>query len=223
MNDPQTSPPPARSTKLGPAAVVVVAVAAAAFAFWLYGKAKPGGNSGQVASCTNATRVAQAIAPLARGEVAALQVRTRPQPAPEVSFKAPDGRDLSLADFRGRTILLNLWATWCAPCRHEMPALDRLQQRLGGPDFEVVAINIDTTRLERPKQFLDEAGVSALANYADHSAQVFQSLKKAGKAFGMPTTLLIDGEGCELANLAGPADWASGDALALVRAALSRP
>jgi hypothetical protein len=97
-----------------------------------------------------------------------------------------------------------------------------LQARLGGPDFDVVAINIDTTRLDRRQAFLKEAGVEKLAFYTDRSADVFQTLKKAGKVTGLPTTLLIDADGCELGVMPGPADWASDDAVRLVKAALRR-
>jgi thiol-disulfide isomerase/thioredoxin len=117
-------------------------------------------------------------------------------------------------------MLLNLWATWCVPCRKEMPALDELQAKLGGPAFEVVAVNIDTRDIEKPKTWLRDNKVNRLAYYADPQARIFQDLKAAGKAFGMPTTVLIDPAGCEIASLAGPAEWASEDALKLLRAAL---
>ena len=128
-----------------------------------------------------------------------------PKPAVDISFASADGKKLTLADFKGRNVLLNLWATWCAPCRAEMPALDRLQAKLGGADFEVVAVNIDTSRLDRPKAFLDEVGVKNLSRYADSSADSFEALKVAGKALGLPTSLLIGPDGCELAVMAGPA------------------
>ena len=89
-------------------------------------------------------------------------------------------------------MLLNLWATWCVPCRKEMPALDALQAKLGGADFEVVSINIDTRDTDKPKDWLKNVGVNTLAYYADNSAKVFQDLKAIGKAFGMPTTLIVD-------------------------------
>ena len=88
--------------------------------------------------------------------------------------------------------VVNLWATWCVPCRKEMPALDALQGKLGGDKFEVVAVNIDTRNLDKPKAWLQEVGDQQLGYYADSSAKVFQDLKAIGKAFGMPTTLLID-------------------------------
>ncbi len=113
-------------------------------------------------------------------------------------------------------MLFNLWATWCVPCRKEMPALDALQAKLGGPAFEVVAVNIDTRDPDKPHAWLKEVGIDRLAYYADPSAKVFQDLKVAGKAFGMPTTLLVDAAGCEIGTLAGPAEWASEDAIKLV-------
>jgi thiol-disulfide isomerase/thioredoxin len=180
------------------------------------------GAGGNAAACPASRDVAAKIAPFAKGEVAALTVRSDPGPLPDLSFKAPDGAALTLANFKGKTVLLNLWATWCAPCRKEMPALDKLQADLGGADFEVVAINIDQRGGDKPEQFLEETGVKALTRYHDVSARVFSDLKGAGKAFGMPTTILIDKNGCELANLAGPAEWAGPDAFAVVKAALGR-
>ncbi|QCK88599.1 TlpA family protein disulfide reductase [Phreatobacter aquaticus] len=175
-----------------------------------------------VAACAAAKPVATAMSPLAHGEVAAFRVTETPALATNLRFKAPDGRDLTLADFRGRTILLNLWATWCAPCRHEMPALDKLQATLGGEKFEVVAINIDTRNPERAETWLRDTGIRNMAHYSDVSGKVFQDLKAVGRAFGMPTTLLIDGNGCELGHISGPAEWASDDALKLIRTALAR-
>ena len=119
-------------------------------------------------------------------------------------------------------MLFNLWATWCVPCRKEMPALDELQAKLGGADFEVVAVNIDTRDADKPRAWLKEVGIERLAYYADSTAKVFQDLKQAGKAWGMPTTILVDGAGCEIGTLAGPAEWASDDAIKLVNAALGR-
>lgn len=193
----------------------------------LYGMKGKGGNAQSIAagpapSCTAAKALAEKLEPVAKGEVAALKINATPRPVTEVSFATHDGRPLTLADFRGKTILLNLWATWCAPCRAEMPALDRLQTELGGKDFEVVAVNIDTNRLERPRAFLNEVGVKKLAYYSDQSAAIFAELKKAGKAFGMPTTLLIGKDGCELGVMAGPAEWSSPDAAYLIKTALGR-
>jgi len=174
------------------------------------------------AACRPAAEIAKRLAPLARGEVAAVGIASEPKPLPNLAFMDANGKPRTLADFRGRTVLLNLWATWCVPCRKEMPALDALQAKLGDETFEVVAINIDTRNLDKPKAWLEEAGIRKLGYYADSSAKVFQDLKAAGKAFGMPTTLLIDPQGCELGTLAGPAEWASDDAIKLVSAAIGK-
>ena len=133
----------------------------------------------------------------------------------------PTAQRKTLADWRGRTVLLNLWATWCVPCRKEMPALDELQAKLGGADFEVVAVNIDTRDPEKPKTWLrDNQDRAGSPTTPTRPRKIFQDLKAAGKAFGMPTTVLVDPAGCEIASLAGPAEWASEDALKLLRAAL---
>jgi hypothetical protein len=104
-----------------------------------------------------------------------------------------------------------------------MPALDRLQAELGGPDFEVVAINVDTRNLDKPKAWLRENNIRHLAFYADPSGNVLQVLQKSGHVVGLPTTVLVDGSGCEIALMKGPAEWAGPEALALIRAALGRP
>jgi thiol-disulfide isomerase/thioredoxin len=171
------------------------------------------------ASCKAAGELAKRLAPLARGEVAAVGIASEPKRLPELTFTDADGKPRALGDFQGKTVLLNLWATWCVPCRKEMPALDALQARLGGDAFEVVAVNIDTRNLDKPKTWLQEVGITELRYYADPSAKVFQDLKAIGKAFGMPTTLLVDPQGCELGALAGPAEWASEDAVKLIEAA----
>jgi len=171
--------------------------------------------------CRPSAELAKRLAPLARGEVAAINIAAEPKRLPDLAFNDAGGQPRKLSDFRGRTVLLNLWATWCVPCRKEMPALDALQARLGGEQFQVVAVNIDTRNLDKPKAWLDEVGIKGLGYFADPSAKVFQDLKAIGKALGMPTTLLIDPEGCELGTLAGPAEWASDDAIKLIKAAVA--
>jgi thiol-disulfide isomerase/thioredoxin len=188
----------------------------------VYGIATLTGNAGGDAACRPAVELAKKLAPLAHGEVAAVKVANSPLKLPKLAFQDAAGKPLSLANWHGRTVLLNLWATWCVPCRKEMPALDALQQRLGSPDFEVVAVNIDTRDPDKPKAFLRELGISKLAYYADSTAKTFQDLKAVGRAFGMPTTLLIDRQGCELGSIAGPAEWASEDAVKLIQAALGK-
>jgi thiol-disulfide isomerase/thioredoxin len=211
-----TAPRTRRPLLIGSLVAGVAIVGAA-----LYGTLLGRGNSA-APECRAAKPVAERLAPLARGEVAAVKVDANPRPLPPLAFEGPDRRPLTLDAFRGKTVLLNLWATWCVPCRQEMPALDRLQGALGGRDFDVVAINIDTRDPDKPRRWLAEAGITRLAYYADPQAKVFQDLRQVGKAVGMPTTFLLDPQGCELASLSGPAEWASEDALRLVRAALGR-
>ena len=167
--------------------------------------------------------VAESLDPLATGDLAAFQLAEKAQSVRDLAFSAPDGSRVSIADWSGRTVLLNLWATWCAPCRHEMPALDALQKEFGGPDFEVVAINLDLGDSAKAMSFLDEINVKALAFYFEKSPKLFNGLRRRGLAFGMPTTLLIDTKGCLLGHLAGPAEWASEDAFALIKAAIAKP
>src|SRR5262249_38535104 len=169
-----------------------------------------------------AVALGERLAPLAHGEVAAFVVAEQPLRLPDLAFRDGAGGARHLSDWRGRTVLLNLWATWCVPCRKEMPALEALEGKLGSPAFEVVAVNIDTPDPDRPRAWLKDVGIDRLGYYADPSARVFQQLKIAGRAAGMPTTLLVDPAGCELGTAAGPAEWASDDAIKLISAALGR-
>jgi thiol-disulfide isomerase/thioredoxin len=188
----------------------------------VYGIATLSRNVGGDTACAPAVELAKKLAPFVRGEVAAVNVAKSPLKLPNLAFVDAAGKPLTLEHWRGRTVLLNLWATWCVPCRAEMPALDSLEQRLGGPGFEVVAVNIDTRDGDKPKAWLKEVGVQKLAYYADPTARTFQDLKAIGRAFGMPTTLLVDPQGCEIGTIAGPAEWASDDAIKLIRAALGQ-
>jgi thiol-disulfide isomerase/thioredoxin len=171
-------------------------------------------------ACRPAVALAGKLAPLAHGEVAALTMASAPLRLPDLAFEDAEGKPKKLSDWRGRIVLVNLWATWCVPCRREMPALESLQTRLGGPGFEVVAINIDTRDPEKPKAFLKEAELTRLGYFTDAKAKVFQDLKSVGRALGMPTSVLVDGQGCEIGTIAGPAEWASDDAVKLVTAAI---
>ncbi len=221
MTQSNDSPGKGRSPPAGrglPVAIAVLAAAVAAGAV-LYGMRGIGGKQA-AAECRATKAVAERVDPYAHGEVAAFVPAKAPQPVPAIAFTGPDGAKQTLADFRGRTVLLNIWATWCIPCRQEMPALDRLQAELGGAAFQVVAVNVDQTGPDKPRRFLDQVGVKNLAFYADPSVDSFTTLMTAGKAVGLPTSLLIDGNGCEIGTLGGGAEWSSKDALALIKAAL---
>jgi thiol-disulfide isomerase/thioredoxin len=175
-----------------------------------------------VAECRASQETAERLKPLARGEVVAVGISNAPKPPPAIAFMGPEDKPTSLADFKGKTILVNLWATWCVPCREEMPALDKLQAELGGPDFQVVAINVDTRNREKPKAWLKENNISNLAYHADPEGKILQVLQKSGHVVGLPTTFVVDASGCEIALLKGPAEWASPDAVAFMKAALGR-
>ena len=217
MTDPD-QPRAARSRRI-PMVLIGLIIAIGIGCVGVYGIAGLMRNASGDPACRPAVDLAKKIAPLAHGEVAALTMATAPLRVPDLAFDDADGKPRKLSDFRGHTVLVNLWATWCVPCRKEMPALDELQGKLGGPKFEVVAINIDTRDPDRPKNFLKDASLTRLGFFADPKAKVFQDLKSVGRALGMPTSVLIDGAGCEIATIAGPAEWASNDAVTLINAA----
>src|SRR6204780_1056267 len=218
---PELPSPRLAATRRIPIAIAAVAIGAVIGFAGVYGIGGLGRNAAGDPACRGAVELARKIAPLAHGEVAALTMATSPLRLPDLAFWDADGRPKKLSDWRGRTVLVNLWATWCVPCRKEMPALESLQTRLGGPNFEVVAINIDTRDPEKPKNFLNDAHLTRLGYYNDQKAKVFQDLKAIGRALGMPTSVLVDGHGCEIATISGPADWGSEDALKLIAAAIT--
>jgi thiol-disulfide isomerase/thioredoxin len=181
--------------------------------------AGPNGNIASAQSCTAALSAAKSAKPFAKGEVAAFLTASQPLDLKDLTFQGPEGEPMTMADFKDKTVLLNLWATWCAPCRKEMPALDQLQADLGDPTFEVVAVNLDRGGPDKPKAFLDEIGVSSLNYYQDSSNGLLKQLRRVSRATGLPTTILIDPEGCEIGTMYGPAEWASGEAKNLIQSA----
>jgi len=188
-----------------------VALAGLAAGTVLYLQAGVSGKGAPVAPSDLAIK----LGPQARGEVAAFVVHDQPKAIEAVTFKDGDGKDHTLAEWRGKLVLLNLWATWCAPCRHEMPALDGLKDKLGGKDFDVVALSTDRGGMEKPRKFWADTAVKSLGLYID-SGDATHGLG----VIGMPTTLLIGRDGRELGRLVGPAEWSSLDAANLVGAAL---
>ena len=216
---PERPPQIAAPTRRIPYVIGAVLVGTAIGFAGIYGIGGLKRNAAGDSTCGAAVDLSRKLAPLAHGEVAALTMATAPLRLPDLAFEDGDGKPRKLSDWRGRTVLVNLWATWCVPCRKEMPALDRLQTRLGGKDFEVVAVNIDTRDPDKPRNFLKEANLTRLSYFSDKKAKVFQDLKAIGRALGMPTSVLVDGQGCEIATIAGPAEWASDDAVKLITAA----
>lgn len=155
---------------------------------------------------------------LSQGHMVSFVFKKAPEALPELKFQDRNGQEMTLANWKGRIVLLNLWATWCLPCRKEMPALEKLQAELGSDKFEVVALSVDRTGVAGARKFLDETKIEKLALYADPSARLGSALKAAG----LPTTLLIDGEGREVGRLIGPAEWDSPDAVRLIKAVIDR-
>lgn len=192
-----------------------------AVALAIVGLVEPFGNddpSTRLANSGPSQETATAPTTGARGETAVMSLHDTPQAVPALRFKDGDGQPVSLADFRGKVVLLNIWATWCGPCREEMPTLDRLQAQLGGPDFEVVALSIDRAGLGVVTEFYDEIGIEHLTKYIGESGKASGQLN----AVGLPTTLLIDREGREIARHVGPAEWDTPEMVAFFRQQLSR-
>jgi len=151
-----------------------------------------------------------------KGQMTAFVFNSNPKAVPEFPFKDAQDKVLTLADWKGRVVLLNLWATWCAPCRHEMPGLDRLQADLGSEDFEVVALSVDRKGKAPSAKFLQEVNASNLKLYVDDTGKAFFEMR----ARGLPATYLIDREGRLIGRLVGPAEWDSEEAKALMQAAV---
>jgi thiol-disulfide isomerase/thioredoxin len=166
--------------------------------------------------CEPSLSAAAALRGLNIGPVAAFVPQEKPVSLAGLAFDDAAGSRRSLAQWQGRTVLLNLWATWCAPCREEMPSLLALQAGLGGDQFEVVPVSIDLGGPEKPQNFYAENNLAGLGFFHDGKLGVFNELKRQGLAFGMPVSLLIDRNGCVLGSLNGPADWASSEAKALI-------
>ncbi|BAU49663.1 redoxin [Sulfurifustis variabilis] len=160
--------------------------------------------------------LALADASAARKSGFPLRLHATPRAVPDIRFQDDAGRQMSLADFRGRVVLLNLWATWCPPCRKEIPSLDRLQTKVGGPDFEVVALSIDHDGVSAVQRFYKEIGIRALKIYIDPTTDATYRLGITG----IPGTLLLDREGREIGRALGPAEWDSPESLALIRRAI---
>jgi thiol-disulfide isomerase/thioredoxin len=174
---------------------------------------KPGSGGGEAGGSALAHDKALLV-----GEMADFEYAFPPRGAPEIAFLY-EGKDVRLADFRGKAVLVNFWATWCAPCLKELPSLDALERELGGDTFEVVAIAADPQGPEVARQFLDRLEIEHLKLYADPSLRFAMAI---GGADILPVSILYDAEGREIGRLVGEADWASPEARALVSSAIPR-
>ena len=214
------APQPAGRRAVTPSIAVFALLVGAAGAFGLYEITRSGGKEAHSGACARSLDVSQALDPLAHGEVASLMPARRARDLTTVAFDDADGRKTTIGSFAGKTVLLNLWATWCVPCRAEMPALDRLQAQVGSRSFGVVPVDVDQLRLDKARAFFKETGVTSLPYYSDDSADILRALGSEG----LPTTVLIGTDGCEIATMAGPAQWDSPEAKALIeRAARTKP
>jgi thiol-disulfide isomerase/thioredoxin len=155
-------------------------------------------------------------AKLNTGHMAAFVYKAEPVALPALRFVDAKGQEKTLKDWQGKVVLLNLWATWCAPCRKEMPDLDKLQAEMGSDTFEVVALGVDRGGVKAAEKFLEQVGTKKLALYVDPTAKLANELR----VIGLPATLLIDGQGREIGRLLGPAEWASDDAKALIKSVM---
>ncbi len=201
--------------------VVACAIVVGLVAWGVYAM-QDGGNTQEASACTMDDATRTALDASIGGEVAAFQIADRPASLTPLTFADADGAPVTFDAFSGKTVLFNLWATWCVPCRVEMPYLDALQAELGGEDFQVVPVSVDLGSDEKPKAFYAEIGLTDLPFYHDGDIATLDTLKKAGIAFGLPATVLADGNGCVLGWLNGPAEWAGEDAKRLMRAAIAQ-
>ncbi|MEQ9634936.1 MAG: TlpA disulfide reductase family protein [Devosia marina] len=192
-----------------------VVVVAGSIAAWLML-----GNAGTANECPVQQAAAQIIDAAAVGELAALNGTGEGRGYADMAFNDASGTPMSIADFSGKALLVNFWASWCVPCREEMPALDAIATEYNSDRFMVLPINLDIgeSGLEKAQDFLDEGQFANLPLYADNTFAAFERLKREAVAIGLPATLLLDPEGCELAVLQGPAEWHSDDGKAVVEA-----
>ena len=153
---------------------------------------------------------------LAKGTLEKFQLAEPPKPLPDLAFSDADDKPLKLADYKGKAVLLNFWATWCAPCVKEMPSLDKLQAEMGKDKFVILPLSLDGPSRPKVAPFYQDKKLTNLGVYFDKGRKVMQALDISI----LPTSILIDGEGRELGRLEGEADWDKPEALALVKAAI---
>lgn len=217
MTDTQ-APRPGATRPLRLAIILGLAGLAVAIAAWVLL-----GNAGQARECPVQEAAATAIGDAAVGELAALNGTGEGRGYASMAFKDASGKPMTIADLKGKKLLVNFWASWCVPCREEMPALDALATQYNSDAFMVLPINLDIGAggLEKAQAFLDENKFSNLPLYADSSFAAFERLKQQAVAVGLPATLVLDENGCELAVLQGPAEWNSDDGRAVVETLLA--
>ena len=203
MNDQKRNPLPY---------LIFLAFLTGAVGLYLFNLGAPTDKTASVTSPKNGT-----YRNFAKGSLAAFLVKADRPAVPNLSFKDAGGGALTLDKWKGRVVLINLWATWCAPCRKEMPTLADLQKQLGSEDFEVVAVSVDRKGIEASSAYLKETGADALGLYVDDTTKSLDDLQ----GLGLPLTVLVDRKGNEIGRLLGPAEWNSAEAIALIKAAIA--
>ena len=171
------------------------------------------------AACQMSEAQHAALDAAAVGDLAAMRIADKPVPLTDIGFQMPDGAAKQFTDLN-KVLVLNLWATWCGPCREEMPDLAKIQEEYGNDDFEVFALNVDRNGGDKPQKFLESIKATSLNLYLDPANKSFQNFRSKGLVFGLPTTMIVDPKGCVQGVLAGIAHWGSDDAKNLVEVSI---
>lgn len=218
QSEPET-PPPSGPWHGRSRRIMIVALGCAALAIvlivWLRNT-----TPSEASGCVPQPLAAKAIDAAAQGALAALNPTATGRGYADLKFEDGVGNPHTLKEFEGKTLLVNFWASWCLPCRAEMPALDALAKKLNGPNFMVLPINLDigASGLAKAKAFLAKIHVPNLPIYADPTFKAFDRLKSEAVSLGLPTSLLLDRKACEIAVLQGPAKWDSADGVRVIDA-----
>lgn len=221
--------PTKKGSKLGFIGAIAAAVVVAGSAAGLGAVYVMGGFSGngEATRCADAEALSKTLTPLAVGDLAGLITSGESTYVGDLTYRRGDRRPTSLGSELSAVpdslALVNLWATWCVPCREEMPALNRLEAQMGQDRFQVIAINVDTRDDGRVQRFMTDNQINDLSLNYDPTMGVFNALKARGRAVGLPTSLLVKAPGCVVAVLHGPAAWDSKEGVAVVQAMLDGP
>jgi thiol-disulfide isomerase/thioredoxin len=212
-----TDQKPLQAPRLRPGRVLVLALISAAVALaltlWLGNSSAP-----QATECPVQAERAEKIDFAAVGELAAMRGTGEGRGYAHIGFNDADGKPMTIADFKGKKLLVNFWASWCVPCREEMPALDAIATRFNSDQFMVLPINTGEPEIQKGKDFLAEGQFANLPFYENF--ELFKTLQQMAVITGLPGTLLLDENGCELAALPGPAEWNTPDGENVIRALL---